>query len=83
LGAGGNPHKPYIVTDAYRPNIAAKVDGKYWLLCVPCLRQGGCNCRMGETSSITTAAATGKNNCSPIGTLIALVARTCTMPTPQ
>jgi len=35
LSPGEHPHKPYIVTDAYRPNIAANVDGKYWLLCVP------------------------------------------------
>jgi len=30
----GWTHKPYIVTEAGRPNQAAKVDGKYWLLSV-------------------------------------------------
>jgi len=32
--AGGGTHKPFVVMDAKCPNRAARVDGKYWLLCV-------------------------------------------------
>jgi hypothetical protein len=32
--AGGGTHKPFVVTEARRPNRAARVDGKFWLLCV-------------------------------------------------
>ncbi|WBU37450.1 hypothetical protein [Homoserinibacter sp. YIM 151385] len=30
----GGTHKPFIVMDAHRPNHAARVDGRYWLLTV-------------------------------------------------
>lgn len=32
--AGGATHKPFVVMDALRPNRAARVDGRFWLLCV-------------------------------------------------
>ncbi len=32
--AGGFTHKPFVVLDARRPNRAARVDGRFWLLCV-------------------------------------------------
>jgi len=32
--AGGATHKPFIVMDARHPNRAARVDGRFWLLCV-------------------------------------------------
>jgi len=32
--AGGGAQKPFIVMDATRPNHAARVDGRYWLLIV-------------------------------------------------
>lgn len=31
---GGGTHKPFVVMDARRPNVAAFVDGKYWLVTV-------------------------------------------------
>jgi hypothetical protein len=31
---GFGTHKPFVVMDAYRPNRAARVNGKYWLLLV-------------------------------------------------
>lgn len=34
LPHGGGTQKPYIVMDAHRPNAAAFVDGRYWLLTV-------------------------------------------------
>lgn len=30
----GGTHKPFVVMDAHRPNQAARVDGKYWLVTV-------------------------------------------------
>jgi len=32
--SGGGTHKPYVVMAAQRPNRAARVDGRYWLLVV-------------------------------------------------
>lgn len=32
--SGGGTHKPYVVMDAHRPNRAARVDGRFWLLVV-------------------------------------------------
>jgi hypothetical protein len=34
---GINAHKPYILTEAHRPNMAAKIGGKFTLLIVVCL----------------------------------------------
>ena len=34
LPENGGTHKPFIVMDAARPNVAAHVDGKYWLVSV-------------------------------------------------
>jgi hypothetical protein len=31
---GGGTHKPFVVMDANRPNVAAVVEGKYWLVTV-------------------------------------------------
>lgn len=31
---GGTTHKPWVVTEARRPNRAARVDGRFWLLTV-------------------------------------------------
>jgi len=31
---GGSTHKPFVVMEALRPNRAARVDGRFWLLCV-------------------------------------------------
>jgi len=31
---GRHTHKPFIVMDAYRPNRAASIDGRYWLVTV-------------------------------------------------
>ena len=38
--AGYGTHKPFIIMDAHRPNRAAYVDGRYWLLLVN-VRNGG------------------------------------------
>ena len=32
--SGGGTHKPFVVMDALRPNRAARVDGRYWLVTV-------------------------------------------------
>lgn len=32
--SGGSTHKPFVVMDAHRPNRAARIDGRYWLLSV-------------------------------------------------
>lgn len=34
LPAGGGTHKPFIIMDAHKPNHAALVDGRYWLVTV-------------------------------------------------
>jgi len=34
LPAGGGTHKPFVVMDAWHPNRAAFVDGRYWLVSV-------------------------------------------------
>lgn len=31
---GGFTHKPYVVLEAGRPNVAARIDGRYWMLSI-------------------------------------------------
>lgn len=32
--AGNATHKPFVIMDAHRPNVAARIDGRYWLVTV-------------------------------------------------